>query len=106
MDLPFALNSEPVKWTLIVLSAPVWMPFFRALWKEWNDSLRDEGGMLGFAPTARELEQINRREGRHKSILINETWDEYEQSRGLSTPSPRSTATRSAAARPRGFRSR
>lgn len=103
IDLPFTLNSEPVKYAVIVLTTPVWLPFLRALWKELNDSLRDEGGILGFAPSRRELDKINRREGRHDTPLISETWDEHEAERGsAATRRVRTGAAR--APRPRGFR--
>lgn len=106
IDLPFSLNSEPVKYAVIALSAPVWLPFARALWKELNDSLRDEGGILGLAPSQKELELINRREGRHESPLISETWDEHETGTGpAATRRARSAAAPpTQAARPRGFR--
>lgn len=105
MNLPFALNSEPVKWVLIVLSSPLWVPFFKALWKEWNDSLRDEGGVLGFAPTTKELAAINRREGLHRSTMMSETWDEYERRRAA-PDERRARAAGSPTAARRSFRAR
>jgi len=52
------LNSEPVKYGIIFLSTPIWLPFAKALWRELNDSLRDEGGIFGAAPSAKELAKI------------------------------------------------
>ncbi|MCY3002433.1 MAG: hypothetical protein NTV21_11575 [Planctomycetota bacterium] len=108
IDLPFSLNSEPVKYVVIALSAPVWMPFARALWKELNDSLRPEGGILGLAPSEKELEALNKAEGLHDTPLISETWEEHEGGTG---PRQAARRTRSSGAsapaatpRPRGFR--
>ncbi len=108
IDLPFSLNSEPVKYTLIALTTPIWLPFVRALWKELNDSLRPEGGILGLAPSEKELEALNKSQGLHDSPLISETWAEREAGSGprqapRRTRSP-SAARPSAAPRPRGFR--
>ncbi len=108
LDLPFSLNSEPVKYAVIALSAPIWLPFVRALWKELNDSLRPEGGILGLAPSQKELEALEKSQGRHDSPLISETWAERDAGTGprqaRSTRATRSAAAPSAAPRPRGFR--
>lgn len=109
IDLPFSLNSEPVKYVVIALSAPVWMPFARALWKELNDSLRPEGGVLGLAPSEKELEALNKSEGQHDTPLVSETWAEHETGSGPRQPARRTRtsaapARTSPAPRPRGFR--
>jgi hypothetical protein len=106
IDLPFSLNSEPVKYVVIALSSPVWLPFLRALWKELNDSLRPEGGILGLAPSDKELEALNKSEGLHDTPLISETWAEHEAGNGprQAARRTRSAPTASAAPRPRGFR--
>lgn len=109
IDLPFSLNSEPVKYVVIALSAPIWMPFARALWKELNDSLRPEGGILGLAPSEKELEALNKSEGLHDTPLISETWAEHEAGTGprqaaRRTRSSGAAAPSAPAPRPRGFR--
>lgn len=81
LNLPFALNSEPVKWVLIIASSPVWLPFLKTLWREWDDSLRDEGGLFGFAPTRVELQRRNEREGKFETPLRSVTWEEHERER-------------------------
>ena len=106
--MDFSLNSEPVKYALIALSAPFWLPFVRALWRELNDSLRDEGGILGQQLSRAELERLNKAQGRRESPLVSETWDEHE--RGDEAPTAglrrgaRSSAPSPARPRPRGFR--
>ena len=106
--MQFSLNSEPVKYALIALTAPFWWPFVRALWKELNDSLRDEGGILGQQLSRAELERVNKSQGRQESPLVSETWDEHE--RGDDAPSrgarrgARASSAGPARPRPRGFR--
>jgi hypothetical protein len=102
----FELNSEPVKYALIALSAPVWLPFARALWREFNDALRDEGGLLGEAPSAAELAAIERERGRFQSGLVSITWAEQERLENGADASARARAPTSTATRSPGFRSR
>jgi hypothetical protein len=68
------LNSEPVKYALLLLTLPFWLPFAKALWTAFNDSLRDEGGLLGAAPTPEELAAIER--GRFQSSMRSVTREE------------------------------
>ncbi len=76
------LNSEPVKYALVALTFPFWAPFARALWTEFNDALRDEGGLFGAAPTAEQLKAIERARGRYRSGMVSVTWDEHERLEG------------------------
>lgn len=115
------VNSEFFKYVLIAVAAPFWLPFLKALWSDFDRSLRDEGGLLGYGPTPTWLEEKRRQEeegeGEYTSSLVNETWEQARQ-RGLRTPNgvstspppstqgPRSKAGRSAPMRnpTRGFR--
>jgi hypothetical protein len=100
------LNSEPVKYAVIALSAPVWLPFAKALWREFNDALRDEGGILGAAPSAAELAAIERERGRFTSGMVSVSWEEQER---LDSGGQLDTPTRTPSAslpRARGFRQR
>lgn len=63
IPLGIALNSEPVKYGLVIALAPFWMPFFRSLWRSLNDSLREEGGLFGRAPTDEQLTEIEKAHG-------------------------------------------
>ena len=69
--LAIALNSEPVKYAIVALSAPLWIPFFKALWHTLNDGLREEGGLLGRAPTEEQLREIERKLGPAASTLVS-----------------------------------
>lgn len=111
MNLPFSLNSEPVKILLILILSPLWLPFIRALWKELNNSLRDEGGVLGVAPTKKQLATLDRELGRRESTMVSETWEDHLAKEKRGSPA-RGGARRAPAARrpaapppkPRGFR--
>lgn len=100
------LNTEWVKYTILLLSSPIWWPFLKALWRAVNDALRDEGGVFGHAPTSAELEALDREYGAHVSPLVNVTWEEFEA--GLDRRPQAAPQRRARAARPtpppRGFR--
>jgi len=106
------LNSEPVKYALLLLSLPFWLPFAKALWTALNDSLRDEGGLLGTAPTPEELAAIERKRGRFQSAMRSVSWEEQARldasggsaqgNDGLTAPRP--TPDSAAGSRRRTFR--
>lgn len=64
-------NTDVVKVAVIAVASPVWIPFVRALWREMNDALREDGGLLGIAPTRQELRDINADRGEYVSPLVN-----------------------------------
>jgi hypothetical protein len=41
------LNKEILRWVLMIGAAPIWLPFVLTLWNDFNDALREEGGLLG-----------------------------------------------------------
>ncbi len=100
------LNSEPVKYAIVALSFPLWGPFAKAMWKEFNDALRDEGGLFGAPPTPEQLRAIERERGRFRSGMVSVTWAEHERQQGHSgAASNQSSATPTRNERA-GFRSR
>jgi hypothetical protein len=103
--LKTSLNQEWVKYTILLLSSPLWWPFVKALWRAVNDALRDEGGIFGHERTAAELDALDRELGAHVSPLVSVTWEEAES--GVeSRPQPHSPrrGPPPPASRPRGFR--
>jgi len=82
----FNLNSEPVKYAAIVLASPIWMPFFKALFKEFNDALRDEGGLFGRPPSREKLAEMDRQLGRFKSPLVSELLEDAGRTRSAARP--------------------
>lgn len=101
------LNSEPVKYGILALTFPFWMPFAKALWSELNSSLRDEGGVFGDVPTAAELRAIESQQGRFRSGMVSVTWAEHERLEAGGSPAATAAgAPAPAPARKRGFGSR
>ena len=71
----------------LLITAPLWWPVVKALWKEANKALRRDGGILGHVPDARELREIEREE-------------RYEEPSMVSVPrDPRRAAAQAAATR-------
>jgi hypothetical protein len=108
--LAVSFNSEPVKYAIVALAAPLWIPFARALWHTLNDSLREEGGLLGRPPTEEELAELEKRFGPASASLISvpkegavRPRDPRATRRGSAQAAPGSAA--SAAPRRGGFRS-
>jgi hypothetical protein len=66
------LNKEILRWVLMIGAMPIWLPFIVTLWNDFNDALREDGGLLGDAPSPRELEIIRREQARKPDLLINE----------------------------------
>jgi len=100
------LNSEPVKYGLLVLTTPLWLPFVKALWRALNDSLRAEGGIMGGAPTRQELKSMNRDSAASVSPLVSVTWEQHERGDDvrMRTPGGRRATSGGPLVRPRGFR--
>jgi hypothetical protein len=71
------LNSEPVKYAIVAMAAPLWIPFARALWHTLNDGLRDEGGLLGQPPTEEQLRELEQRYGPAGASLISVPKDHH-----------------------------
>jgi 3-deoxy-7-phosphoheptulonate synthase len=99
------LNSEPVKYAILLFTAPLWLPFLQALWRALNDALREEGGVMGVAPTENELEVLNRERAREISPLVSVTWEEHERGHDAESARERRSGAAAPVVRPRGFRS-
>ncbi len=48
-----------IKYTLLLLATPIWLPFIKELWVEFNMAMREDGGLFGQAPTPRERQRIS-----------------------------------------------
>ncbi len=79
-----SLNSEYFKYFLILITAPLWWPFLKALYAELNDALASEGGLFGRTPSKDELRKIERDPTRAKSPL---TSAEFPDAVGRASPS-------------------
>jgi hypothetical protein len=56
---------------ILALTAPLWIPYFKALWHTLNDGLREEGGLLGRPPTAEQLLEMEQKFGPAAATLIS-----------------------------------
>ena len=66
------INREILRWVILIGAMPIWLPFLITLWHDFNDALREDGGLLGSAPDAKELERIRRERGEKADFLVNE----------------------------------
>ncbi len=89
-------NMLLIKLLLVLITAPAWWPFLRAVWEEFNEAMADEGGLFGRIPSAHELVDIEReRQGKQES-LVHEPWptDQEREAgrRQMSSPGRESSA--------------
>ncbi len=47
-----------IKYTVLLLAMPIWLPFVKCLWLEFNLAMREDGGLWGQTPTPRERQRI------------------------------------------------
>jgi hypothetical protein len=89
-------NKELLRYLLLIGAAPVWVPFLRTLWKDFNEALREEGGLFGSLPSPREQEEIRREKAGKPDTLVSEPWVRSGEQRAprMRSPSaaPRPTA--------------
>ena len=66
------MNLAIVKYLILLLTMPWWLPFMKALWQELNDALREQGGLFGDEPSATKLAEIRREIAMEEERVINE----------------------------------
>jgi hypothetical protein len=96
---------------LVLVTAPAWWPFLKAVWEEFNEAMADEGGIFGRAPSPLELGEIRERQLDAEDPLVHEPWpsaDARTAQRQLSGARQASGARQgrpqAAPRRPTGFR--
>ncbi len=47
-----------IKYTVLLLGTPIWLPFMKELWYEFNLAMREDGGLWGQSLTPREQQRI------------------------------------------------
>lgn len=65
-------DKEVLRMVLLIGAAPIWIPFFFTLWRDFNDALRLDGGLLGSPPTGRDLEAAQRELAEKPDVLVSE----------------------------------
>ncbi len=66
------MSTDVLKYIVLIVSAPLWLPFAKALWEELNDALRPDGGLFGPEPTQRKREEILDEIAREEPRLVHE----------------------------------
>lgn len=78
-----------LKYVLLFGTAPIWMPFTKAVWTEFLDSLRMDGGLWGPTPTPIQQEEIRRQIEREMPRQVHEPKSSYRQSSSVSAAKQR-----------------
>jgi hypothetical protein len=68
------INKDILRWVLLIAATPLWLPFLRILWRDFNRALEDEGGIFGKPPPAREADRIRREKASDPEVLVSERW--------------------------------
>lgn len=97
-------NKEILRWVLLIGSAPIWIPFLKALWEDFSSTLAEDGGIFGRTPTAKEREQILREKAQRPDVLVSEPWTRRGEQPGSARRAARSGDQISGARRRSGFR--
>ena len=66
------INKDLVRWVLIIGGMPIWVPFIRILWRDFNHALRDEGGLIGVPPRGKEAERLRAEKALDRDRLTSE----------------------------------
>jgi len=69
-----ATNREIIRWLLLIALLPIGWPFVKTLWVDFNNALREEGGLFGRTPSAREVEEIRAAKKNEPETLVSEPW--------------------------------
>ena len=51
-------NVFALKILVLMLSAPIWIPFVKELWREFQLAMREDGGLFGPIPPPRKVREI------------------------------------------------
>lgn len=95
------INRELLRWLILIGAIPIWWPFLRTLWRDFNAALEEEGGLFGTPPGPRQIEEIERRKARAPETLVSEPWVRPGEKR---LPRMRSGESRPPAESPAGFK--
>ncbi len=94
-------NREIIRWLILIALLPIGWPFVKTLWQDFNGALREEGGLFGRNPSAREVEKIRAEKWHEQETLVSEPWVRPGQVRkprlrgkgGAGTAGPRTSST-------------
>lgn len=66
------INKDLLRWVLLIGATPIWLPFIRILWRDFNHALRDEGGLIGVPPRGKEAERLRAEKALDRDRLTSE----------------------------------
>jgi hypothetical protein len=81
-------NREILRWVLLIGAAPIWWPFLRTLWRDFNAALAEEGGLFGRPPGPRERERLRLEREKAPATLTHEPWVRAGQRRKTRLAAP------------------
>lgn len=61
-----------LKYLIVFGSAPLWLPFLKALYEELEAALREQGGLFGEEPSAERLAEIRQEIAMEEERVVNE----------------------------------
>jgi hypothetical protein len=98
------IDKDLLRWVLLIGATPIWLPFLRALWRDFNRALREDGGLMGTPPGPRELEAIRSERQSEADPLHSEPIVRPGQRRTTRLQDPRAQSSRGQAPRARSAR--
>jgi hypothetical protein len=102
------IDKDILRWVLLFGATPLWLPFLRALWRDFNHALRADGGLIGSPPGPVELERMQREKSEYPDPLRSEPRIQPGERRTTRMRAPRNEPGPSARPAPRrpGFKNK
>ena len=98
------LTITILKYVLVFITWPIWGPFAKALWEEFRDAMRWEGGFLKLPPTPAQRKALEAELEREEPRQVHELLAHHKDGRRSTSSPPRARPTGSAPTRRRrGF---
>lgn len=66
------INKDLIRWALLIGAAPIWIPYLRILWRDFNHALRDEGGLIGIPPRGEEAARLRAEKRTDRDRLVSD----------------------------------
>jgi len=69
-----------LKWGLVLAAWPIWAPFAKALWKEFQRAMRPEGGLTGPVPSKGQRQLIEEQVAQEELSQVHESLAHHKAS--------------------------
>lgn len=83
--------QEFLKIAFVLVTAPIWVPFLKAMKRELNDLFEEDGGLFGDDPGPIRRAAIRARRASQPPVLVHEWLAHVRAGSGLSANAPRRT---------------